>query len=443
MMPMLILGTSKGSGPAYVMRAVGVLVILALITLATAFDYPPRNLLFSRSATAADQEAAAAATDAASTHAAATDQARLRVADDELTPETLPASPVGSFSAPVDVVVRPGDDRLFVVELTGAIVATELTEPDEDTNTSPVVVLDIADITLVEGERGLLGAAFHPSEDLLYVHYSNIDGDSVIAEYEVDPKTGIADVDSRREVLTVDQPYPNHNGGQVAFGPDGYLYLGFGDGGSANDPDRAALDLSTRLGKILRIDPLATDEALYTVPADNPFSATKGADPTIWSYGLRNPWKFSFDAETGGLWIADVGQNQWEEVNFAPADDDGADAGRGVSFGWSAFEGETRFNEDQPASEHVDPVLAYERLDGKCSISGGAVYRGELVPALTGWYVYGDYCTGQIFAFDTSVDGDDIDVIEVAQLDALVAISTGPDGELYALSVAGPVMRLG
>ena len=243
------------------------------------------------------------------------------------------------------------------------------------TDLSSDVVLDISDLTDANGEQGLLGLAFHPTADLAYVDYTSNSGNTVVAEFAVDPITGVFDASSRREVLTVAQPYSNHNGGQLAFGPDQLLYIGLGDGGSGGDPGRRALDLGSRLGKILRIDPVAGGGEPFTVPADNPFVATAGADPTIWAYGLRNPWRFSFDGPTGDLWIADVGQNDWEEINRAVAAENRLDAGRGANFGWSAIEGFEPFNADQPSDGALDPLFVYDHRDGRCSVSGGAVAR--------------------------------------------------------------------
>ncbi len=194
---------------------------------------------------------------------------------------------VGSFDQPVDVVARAGDATAYVVEQPGRVVAA--------TAQSNEPVLDITDLTDAEGERGLLGLAFHPTDALAYIHFTDLSGDTVVAELAVDPTTGQFDRNSLREVLTVDQPFTNHNGGRIVFGPDGYLYIGLGDGGSGGDPERNSLDLASRLGKILRIDPVEADGQPFTVPADNPFVDVAGADPTIWSFGLRNPWKFSFD----------------------------------------------------------------------------------------------------------------------------------------------------
>ena len=180
----------------------------------------------------------------------------------------------------------------------------------------------------------------------------------MISEFAVGAD-GTFDRDSERVLMNVDQPYANHNGGDLAIGPDGMLYIGLGDGGSGGDPERRALDVGTLLGKISRIDPTPSGDLPYTVPPDNPFVGTAGALGEIWSIGLRNPWKFTFDPITRDLWIADVGQNQFEEVDFVAAPADGSVAGRGVSFGWSAYEGNARFNEDQPADGHVAPVLTY------------------------------------------------------------------------------------
>jgi glucose/arabinose dehydrogenase len=340
---------------------------------------------------------------------------------------------IGAFEQPVDVAVRLGGGELYVVEQPGRVVAV--------TDLSADVVLDITELTDARGEQGLLGLAFHPTADLAYVNFTDANGDTVVAEFAVDPTTALFDRDSYREVLTVDQPYRNHNGGQLAFGPDQLLYVGVGDGGSGGDPERTALDLTNRLGKILRIDPVAADGEPFTVPADNPFVGTTGADPAIWSYGLRNPWRFAFDRPTGDLWIGDVGQGEFEEINRSPATDR-RDAGRGVNFGWSAFEGFERFNEDQPTEGAVPPLFVYDHSEGRCSVTGGTVVRGDAVPDLAGWYLFGDYCSGQIWALDPTAPSDRPRVVELAQLEALVAITEAPDGDVYAVSNGGRVARL-
>ena len=338
----------------------------------------------------------------------------------------------GSFDKPVDVVDRAGDGTVYVVEQPGRVVAA--------TDLSSNVVLDVTDLTDARGERGLLGLAFHPTDPLAYINYTDLSGNTVVAELTLDPNTGLFDRASLREVLTVDQPYTNHNGGQIAFGPDELLYVGLGDGGSGSDPERYSLDVSSRLGKILRIDPSEFNGQPFAVPADNPFVGVPGADPTIWSYGLRNPWKFSFDSDNGDLWIADVGQGAFEEINRTAATDR-RDAGRGVNFGWSAFEGFERFNDDQPVDGAVPPLFVYDHGGGRCSVSGGTVARGDTVASLAGWYVFGDYCSGQIWALDPTVPPNEPRVVEIAQLSSLVAITEGPDRELYAVSNGGSVAR--
>ena len=355
---------------------------------------------------------------------------------------------VGSFNMPVDLAFRDLDPRFFVVQQIGQVVAF-----DSESNE---VVLDMTQVPAVAeagfstgGERGLLGLAFHPTEDLAYVNFTNGAGTTVVAEFTVDPGTAVFDPASYREVLTVDQPYSNHNGGDLEFGPDGHLYIATGDGGSADDPERAALDPTSRLGKLLRIDPLpGPDGRPFTVPEDNPFLGADDADPTIWSTGLRNPWKFSFDPLTGDLWIGDVGQNEYEEVDLAPAVD-GRDAGRGVSFGWSAFEGYERFNTDQSPDGHLPPVAVYAHSDGGCSISAGAVARTSSYPDLNGWYVFGDFCSGQIWALDTTSVGisdstvvGEPRIVELGTAAQLTAVREGPDGDLYSMGLDGRLVRI-
>jgi len=346
---------------------------------------------------------------------------------------TVTLSEIGAFENPVEVASRPGDDTRYVVERPGRVVAVSDTATD--------VVLDITDLTVAQGERGFLGLAFHPTDDLAYAHFTDTNGDNVVAEFAVDPTDGRFDRASLREVLTVDQPFSNHNGGQLAFGPDDLLYVGIGDGGSGGDPERYALDLTSRLGKILRIDPTGDAGQSFTVPADNPFVDDPTADPTIWAYGLRNAWRFSFDADTGDLWIGDVGQNEFEEVNHSTAVD-GRDAGRGVNYGWSAFEGFERFNDDQVADDAALPRFVYDHGSGRCSVTGGTVARGEGAGDLAGWYLFGDYCSGQIWALDPTAPPTAPRVIEIARLDAVVSISAGPDGDLSAVSDLGTVARL-
>ncbi|WP_420452703.1 PQQ-dependent sugar dehydrogenase [Ilumatobacter sp.] len=351
---------------------------------------------------------------------------------------------VATFAAPVEIATRPSDTRLYVVEQGGSIVAA-----DDESNQ---VVFEIGSVDgpgfTTGGERGLLGLAFHPDEDLAYIDFTDGDGDTVVAELAIDPGSGRFDPASYREVLTVDQPYSNHNGGELAFGPDGLLYVGLGDGGDGGDPDRVALDLSSQLGKILRIDPLPDGDRPFGVPDDNPHVDDEGADPTIWSSGLRNPWRFSFDSLTGDLWIGDVGQGQVEEIDLAPATD-GAGAGRGLSFGWSAFEGDQPFNDDVDDPDHTRPVVTYTHEGGNCSVSGGVVARESSFEQLNGWYVFGDFCSGTVWALDTTSvtstpDGPSGEprLVEVANVPALAAVVEGPLGDVYTVSTSGAVQRL-
>lgn len=357
-------------------------------------------------------------------------------------PTTAPAGPledvavgfteVVTLDQPMVFTTRPGFDELWYVAERPGRVRVIGDGIDE-------VVLDIGDDTTTEAERGLLGLAFSPNGEYLYLSYTDDDGDTQLDEYGI-VEDGTVDTNSRRTILQFDQPYPNHNGGHVTFGTDGYLYLGLGDGGAADDPERTSLDPQTLLGKLIRIDPSTpADGFAYSVPADNPFVGVEGARPEIWSLGLRNPWRFSFDPATGDLWIGDVGQNQWEEIDLAPASEG---AGRGVSFGWSAYEGTHRFNEDQPADGHAGPLLEYQHGDDGCSVTGGAVYRGTAIPDLVGAYVYGDYCSGNVWAVRPPTDGSPAAPVVLGRVPALVHVGTDAAGELYLVSLNGPIVRL-
>jgi sugar lactone lactonase YvrE len=353
------------------------------------------------------------------------------------TPGPEPAvtfSEVATLQMPVDVAWRDGDDGLYVVEQAGRVVRL--------TDESMTTVLDITDLTEGGGEQGLLGLAFHPAGELAYVDYTDNDGRTIVAEHPV-ATDGTFDAEARI-VMEIDQPYPNHNGGDVVFGPDGMLYIGMGDGGSGGDPERRATDMSSLLGKMLRIDPTPADGRPYTVPADNPFVDQAGTAPEIWASGLRNPWRFSFDRDTGDLWIADVGQGAIEEIDVAPATA-GLDAGKGLSFGWSAFEGDARFNEDVPEAGHTPPFSTYTHGDGRCSVSGGVRARSGAVPELEGWYVYADYCSGQVWALEVIGDGSSLApgrTVELGRLPSVTAVVDGPGGEVYVVSGGGELARL-
>src|SRR5437016_4568049 len=250
--------------------------------------------------------------------------------------------------------------------------------------------LDISGKTHADGERGLLGLAFPPAFDRkqrFYVDYTDLNGDTVIAQYRVTANPDLADAASETVLLNIKQPFANHNGGQLRFGPDGYLYIGMGDGGSGGDPMRNGQNLGALLGKMLRIDVERGNP--YSVPADNPFVSTAGARGEVWAYGLRNPWRFAFDGATGDLVIADVGQNQWEEIDVGLASRRG-----GENYGWNITEGNHCFQPSAGCNTAgiTLPVLEYGHDEG-CSITGGVVYRGCRMPGYQGTYFYADYCS--------------------------------------------------
>jgi glucose/arabinose dehydrogenase len=341
----------------------------------------------------------------------------------------LTLEPVVELDSPTAMADRAGDDSaLYIAERAGRVVRVAGGAVDGQP------VLDISDRTTVDGERGLLGIEFSEDGSLLYVSYTNRNGDSRVDEYEMDGNR--AATGTRRTLLGVAQPYSNHNGGNVVIGPDGLLYFGLGDGGAADDPHGHGQDLSTLLGSLLRIDPTAGGDAPYGVPDDNPFVDAGNARPEIWAYGLRNPWRFSFDRQTDDLWIADVGQGDIEEIDWMPFDEVG-----GTNFGWNVFEGSQRFT-DGEAPDAVPPVFEYTHDDGRCSVTGGYVYRGSEIAGLNGAYLYGDLCDGVVRALvleDGEVTQERAFDLEVSNL---VAFGEDARGEVYALSLGGPVYRL-
>jgi glucose/arabinose dehydrogenase len=333
-----------------------------------------------------------------------------------------------TLDRPLALATRPGDPFLYVAEQGGRVVAFRASAPD------PRTVLDLTARTEASGEQGLLGLAFSSDGSHLYVDFTDLAGDTHVVEYAM--RGGRADAGSAREVLFVDQPYANHNGGGLVFGPDGFLYIGLGDGGGAGDPEANGQSLGTLLGKLLRIDPRPAGGEPYTVPTSNPFVDRPGARPEIWAYGLRNPWRFSFDRETHDLWIADVGQADREEIDRQPATSTG-----GENYGWNAFEGTRPFS-GSPRGPVVSPVYEYDHGEGGCAIAGGYVYRGSAIPALQGAYVFADVCIGQVEWIRLAVDGG----VEYGMLATPVAApaSFGQDaqGEVYVLSLDGAVCRL-
>lgn len=297
------------------------------------------------------------------------------------------------FRNPVDIA-HTTDDRLFIVEQVGTI---RIIEENQQVSSTPF--LNITNKVRFGGERGLLGMAFHPdfaNNGFFYVNYTNTLGNTHIARFQVVAEATTVDPNSESILLTIDQPFPNHNGGNLKFGPDGYLYIGLGDGGSFGDPINAGQDNQTLLGKMLRID--VDNEMPYAIPPDNPFVNDSSFRPEIWATGLRNPWRFSFDRMTGDLWIADVGQDRQEEINFIPSSNL-----NGLDFGWRCYEGNNLFNQNGCADESTFyfPIHTYATIPtvGE-SITGGYVYQGRQNPDLVGQYIYGDFVSGRIWSLD-------------------------------------------
>jgi glucose/arabinose dehydrogenase len=332
---------------------------------------------------------------------------------------------VVQMDSPIAGAVGP-DGILYVAERAGTVHPLTVDGVGE-----PVV--DVSGATTVDSERGLLGIAFSADGAEFYVSFTDASGDSILAAYPVDGD-GRIDGGSQRTVMTVGQPRANHNGGDVRVGPDGLVYWAMGDGGGGGDPEQAGQDLTTRLGALLRLDPQAAEP--YGVPSDNPFTDTDGARPEIWAYGLRNPWRFSFDHDAGDLWIADVGQNSREEINRVPADLAGA------NYGWNLMEGTLNFAGDEP-DDHVPPIYEYDTTRSRCSITGGAVYRGAQIPELTGAYLFSDYCEGDVRAILVDADGQVVDEANlVGSGDSIVSFAEDADGELYVLDLSGTVSRI-
>jgi len=326
-----------------------------------------------------------------------------------------------------------GSGRAFILEQAGRIHIAQEGER------MPEPFLDISDRVGSSGsEQGLLGLAFHPDysqNGYFYVNYTDLNGNTVIARFSVSPDDpNRAEPGSERALMNVAQPFGNHNGGGTEFGSDGYLYLGLGDGGSAGDPQGNAQSTQTFLGKLLRLDVDSGDP--YGVPPDNPF-VEGGGLPEIWAYGLRNPWRFSFDRATGDLYIADVGQNQWEEIDYLA---NGAPGG--VNFGWDYFEGTHPFEGSPPQGlELTSPVAEYSHSNG-CSVTGGYVYRGESLPEWQGVYIYGDYCSGIVWGLLQTPSGNWANEIMFQTDFRITAFGQDEAGEVYLVDYAGTVYRL-
>jgi glucose/arabinose dehydrogenase len=357
-------------------------------------------------------------------------------------PELVPTEAVPPAQAALAVELAPiaagferptflthtGDERLFVSEQVGRISVIE------NGQILPTLFLDIQDRVGSEAlEQGLLSVVFHPNyaqNGSFYVNYTDLGGSTIISRFQVndaDPNT--ADPASERVIMTLAQPFGNHNGGQLGFGPDGYLYIGMGDGGSGGDPENNGQNPATLLGALLRID---VDEAdTYTVPADNPFVGDPNRADEIWAYGLRNPWRFSFDRLTGDLYLSDVGQRIWEEINFQPAL-----SGGGENYGWNILEGSHCYDtESCDGAGAVLPVAEYSH-DSGCSITGGYVYRGSQFPTLTSNYFFADYCTGIIWGLFRQTDGSWLQNVVLESGRTVSSFGEDSAGELYLLDHA-------
>lgn len=341
------------------------------------------------------------------------------------------AFPGLTFSQPLFLAAPPdGTDRLFVLEKPGRMVWFN----NNASTTTFRTALDLRGAISDDGEEGLLGMAFHPrfiDNHWVYVYFSSSSPRrNIVARYTFDAQNETVDPASRTVILESTKPYSNHNGGMMAFGPDGYLYIAIGDGGNAGDPDDNGQDKGTILGKILRID--VDGGTPYAVPADNPFVGKPGVREEIWAFGLRNPWRFSFDRLKGDLWVGDVGQSAWEEINYIPTGFGGG------NYGWSAREGKHSFKGGGPGGM-IDPVVEHDRLEAR-SITGGYVYRGlARLPDWSGYYVYGDFATGYVWGLRMN-GGKVADHRLLADTGRLItSFGEDRDGEIYFTDFNGEI----
>jgi glucose/arabinose dehydrogenase len=325
-----------------------------------------------------------------------------------------------------------GTGRLFLLEQAGKVRVVR------DGQLLEAPFLDIVAKVGCCGERGLLGMAFHPQfsqNGFVYIHYSDLNGDTRISRYKVSPDNpNQLELTSEREILSLAQPYRNHNGGEISFGPDGYLYIGLGDGGSAGDPQGNGQSTQTLLGKILRIDVDGGDP--YAIPVDNPFTEGGGL-PEIWAYGLRNPWRFFFDPLNGELYIGDVGQNEWEEVNYLPPESQG-----GVNFGWNYLEGTHPFRGSPPSDLVLTGPVAEYNHDLGCSVTGGVVYRGDRLPEWRGVFLYGDYCSGNVWGLWRDAQSAWNSALLFRTGFNISAFGIDDSGEVYLSDYGGAIYRL-
>ncbi|MEX2292992.1 MAG: PQQ-dependent sugar dehydrogenase [Acidimicrobiales bacterium] len=369
------------------------------------------------------------------------------LAEPKLSSIDLDTVEVADLKSPTAMAARSSTSDLYVTQQSGQVRLIKVTT-STSSSTPPrytlqtMPVLDLSEEVLSGGERGLLGLAFSSDGRKLYVDFTaKPDGRTMIVEYELGDRTTV-DTKSRRVLLEVEQPAANHNGGQLVVGPDGYLYIGLGDGGGQGDPQGNGQDRDALLGSILRIDPEgapASRSREYGIPAGNPFADGEDGAPEVWLYGVRNPWRFSFDADTGDLWIGDVGQNAWEEIDRLPSTN-GFDAGRGANLGWDRVEGSHPFEGDNPPGG-VLPAFEYSHDDG-CSVIGGYVYRGQVIEELRGVYLFADHCAPGLRGLQ--LDGGAIVDQRTWPLDADGVYSLGQDnaGEVFVLLKTGPMLKI-
>jgi glucose/arabinose dehydrogenase len=320
-------------------------------------------------------------------------------------PVGLKLSAIGGLSVPIALAQAPNDDAIYVAEQSGRVKAIR--------NGQVSTVLDVSGQIAYGGEQGLLGLAFSPTRSTMVINYTDDDGDTHVDEY---PFSGGRVTGGARRLLFVDQPYPNHNGGNVVFGPDNHLYVGMGDGGSAGDPQNHAQNPNDRLGKMLRID-----------------DATAAVQ--IWMIGLRNPWRFSFDRATGDMWIGDVGQGEWEEIDFAPA------GTHGQNWGWRQREGKHAYNGGAPPSGNVDPIYDFSHNDGSCAVTGGYVYRGTRLAGWAGTYLFADYCVGKVMALTRNGSNASVRATGLST-SQLSSFGETRNGDLYVMSLDHGLFRI-
>lgn len=364
--------------------------------------------------------AAPATTEATTTEAPPTTNAAARVLSDiELDLEV-----VASLSSPVAFATRPGTSDIFIVEQRGRIVRL----PNGAAGGADTT-LDIRGTVSLGNEQGLLGLAFSPDGARLYTNHTNSAGSTIITRHTMSGNTAT----SPEVLLTIGQAFGNHNGGQLAFGPDGFLYIGMGDEGSGGDPNGNGQNPNTLHGSILRID--VSGASGYTIPSSNPF-ANGGGAPEVFVWGIRNAWKFGFDSANGDLWIADVGQDRVEEVTVLRSG-----TAAGANLGWNLVEGNESFRGLAAPAGHVGPTLTYAHGSGRCSITGGEVYRGSEIAGLAGTYLYGDFCTGEVFGFRTNNQSSP-QRLDLQSVDQLTGFGIDLDGEIYVLSRSGGVFKL-